>query len=244
MPIALVQTKASQQGGFPSASSSFDSTPTAGNFVLVVGNVYPSYNGGITGVTVTDNQGNTYTTTHIQSRAANDAVAFIARCPDVLASGTFTVTAKGTISGGADADAAVCLTISEWSGMAASSELDLADSVSSDFDEVDLSTSPDETDTAEELVVSVYAVSAGGDMAALGYPSGFTGLYFEPVKSGGASTGAGAYRLLSSTGVASVSWPDYRAGADEQGALLQTFRAASGGDTFNPAWARGANAML
>lgn len=106
------QSTARAVGGYTSGgnavSTSFSSTPTAGRVILVRGEWSPSYGSVPTGVTISDNQGNTYSSqlanNSTPGTGTQDAGVFLGWGVATTSSGTFTVTATLTGSG---VDAAV-----------------------------------------------------------------------------------------------------------------------------------------
>lgn len=229
MAAAVVQSSSSVAGGYPSASASFSSLPTVGNVVFVTGVWNPSFGTEPTGVTVSDNQGNTYSTTTHRVVTQENGV-FIARAVVGTSSGTFTVTA--TVTGGS-ADAGVGLRLIEVSGMDNSDLLDQTGtgqqflSGGSDF----TVTASGANTGADRLVIAVVS-GRGDDITPTNSPpsSGYTNSLALSSGGFGEPRGLSAYKIVTSSETSSANWGTISGGSGSGSLVIATFKVASGTD--------------
>ena len=196
----------------------FAAAPTVGNLVVVVGG------GGSEAVTwsVRDNQGGANIYTVQQSSTVGNHHCFVAWTVVAASSGIFTVIATQ----GGEKDTS--LQISEWSGNATSSVMDIAvsGSPSSSLTPYVLSTGSS-TAGAGELIVTSFNCDASITLTAA--PStGYTSLLEVngTLNSGYAKTTAAAYKIAGSAGVENATWPDYSASGVI--GVIVAFKAAAG----------------
>lgn len=236
MPASPVQSSSLVVGGYPSASTSFSSTPTVGGTVLVTGTYSPSFGTPPTGVSITDNQGNTYSVLRSVS-SIGDSGAFIGYAAIGTASGTFTVTA--TVTGGS-ADAGVMVSAQEWSGLDNTGLLDQQGAATLAF-----GTGTDQTVTAsgvnaaaDRVVIGVLASRNSASISSVQNSppiTGYTNIYARLTVSFGEPGGLAAYKIVSATETSSVNWGEVTDGGFISALQIATFAVAAGGGTSHAA---------
>lgn len=205
MAISLLQTSTRATGAAPAqfAASSFSSTPTVGNWVIAICTAgFGSYGTAPTGWTVTDNQGNTYTSRAAATADGNRIGVFTA--PITTASGTFTTTATFT---GAGVDSDQGLTLLEVSILDAGSLVDLLVQLSSDSSYgTNFNVTTAATDSSDEIVIAVVAVRGNGSLSGSPSPSvpptNYTTIFNV---TSGLGCGYAAYRITTTTGAQSIN---------------------------------------
>lgn len=232
MPASLVQSSSLVVGGYPSASTSFSTTPTVGGTVLVTGTYSPSFGTAPTGVSITDNQGNTYSVLRSVS-SIGDSGAFIGYAAIGTASGTFTVTA--TVTGGS-ADAGVMVSAQEWSGLDNTGLLDQQGAATLAF-----GTGTDQTVTAsganaaaDRVVIGVLSSRNSASISSVQNSppiTGYTNIYSRLTVGFGEPGGLAAYKVVSATETSSVNWGEVTGGGFISALQLATFVVAAGGGT-------------
>lgn len=234
MPASLVQSSSLVVGGYPSVSTSFSTTPTVGGTVLVTGTYSPSFGTPPTGVSITDNQGNTYSVLRSVS-SIGDSGAFIGYAAIGTASGTFTVTA--TVTGGS-ADAGVMVSAQEWSGLDNTGLLDQQGAATLAF-----GTGTDQTVTAsgansaaDRVVIGVLASRNSASISSVQNSppiTGYTNIYSRLTVSFGEPGGLAAYKIVSATETSSVNWGEVTGGGFISALQLATFVVTAGGSPTN-----------
>jgi hypothetical protein len=111
--------------GILSYSVSLPSTPTTGRLIVVLLRLLNGFSAFVTGVSVEDNQGNTYTERVARGGYQNDTRIYTA--PVNTASGTFTVTATYDVGGNTWATGGINLVVVELSGADNTDPVDQAD---------------------------------------------------------------------------------------------------------------------
>ena len=224
---AVVQSSPSSvAGGYPSANASFSSLPTVGNVVFVTGVWNPSFGTEPTGITVSDNQGNTYTTTVYVATTQGNGV-FISRAVVATSSGTFTVTA--TVTGGS-ADAGVGLRLMEVSGMDNADLLDQTGPgtqfLSAPGFDFTITASGANTG-ANRLVIAVMS-GRGDSITPTNNPpnTGYTTLLSLTGGGFGDPRGLSAYKLVTSSETSSANWGEISGGSGSAGMLIATYKVA------------------
>jgi hypothetical protein len=216
----LEQTAARVEGGYPSASVSFSSTPTVGNLLIAYINFGPNYGGTITGATVTDNQGNTWATAAFS--ILNNGAGAISYCVPTTSSGTFTVTAQPTVSG--TSDAAVGVALQEWSGMSATpfDQSGTSNAISGSPFTV---TASGANATADSLVCAL--LTARSTITAIDNNPPSTGYthVFSSLTSGATEPAVASYKVVTAGETSSADWGTVTNGSDGTVAIA-TFSAA------------------
>lgn len=228
MAAALVQTSSAGVGGYPSASTSFSSTPTVGNVVFVTGFWNPTFGTEPTGISISDNQGNTYSAV-VRSAVTQENGVFIGYCVIGTASGTFTVTA--TVTGGS-ADAGVALCLQEWSGMDTASLLDQSGS-GTQFVNSSFSVSASGANSGADRVVFAGVSGRGSDITPTNNPpnTGYTNVFARLTGSFGEPRGLASYKVVSASETSSADWSTISSGSGGSLAMvIATFAVASGSD--------------
>ena len=222
--MPLVQTAARVEGGYPSASISFSTTPTVGNLLIAYINFGPNYGGTITGATVSDNQGNSWATADIS--ILNNGAGAICYCVPTTASGTFTVTVQPTVSG--TSDAAVGVAMQEWSGMSATpfDRSGTSNAISGSPYSV---TASGANATADSLVCALLTARSTITAIDNSPPTGYTNV-FASLTSGATEPAVGSYKVVSSSETSSADWGVVANGSDGT-AVVATFSAAAAGTT-------------
>lgn len=224
MAIAYVRsTGVFRAGGALSASGSFGSLPTVGNMVVVL--VSRSGSSGAT-LSVSDNQGNTYTKAVESATVGPCNTSSIWYAPVGTSSGTFTVTVTNTGTAGSSYISATAL---EYSGLASSSVVDQTNS-NSGTGIGTLSSGSITTTNADDLLIGVCCSNKSTNQTWTDPGAPWTQRFIE---SGGANyeMGIGNERIVSATGTYSVSWSIDTTGGDLT-ASIASFKMASSGSAI------------
>lgn len=221
MAITIVQISPKGEGNnVASASASFTALPTAGNAVLVCAVI--KRDPGHANSSCTDNQGNTYAK-QIQFVDAKNQAEIWADFEIGTPSGTYTVTLAGNYNSGNY----IALYLVEVSGLVTTGVLDQSATGTTAFPGTSTSVGPTSaTDTADELVMAVISFESTDSNLNITLPTGYTAIGVEQSSVGKAAIEA-CYKLVSATGTQSATWN--HDGTANTGAVLATFRAATGG---------------
>jgi hypothetical protein len=202
-------------GGVTSISFSFTGTPTVGNAIIVAIEC-----GGGTVSSVTDNQGNTYSSKLQSTLTGGPWQAAIYECPNVTtSSGTFTITVNFS---GATWGAGGAI---EVSGLDTAGTLDKTGSVNTATN----STAPSVTASAantntDDLVVAVFSSATGsGTNTITGPNTGYTSI-FSHGDGNLSNSGAGGYKILSAGETSSAAWTQNQSSG--YAAVIATFKVA------------------
>jgi len=227
MAASLVQTSSPGVGGYPSANTSFSSTPTVGNVVFVTGFWNPTFGTEPTSISISDNQGNTYSAV-VRSAVTQENGVFIGYCVIGTASGTFTVTA--TVTGGS-ADAGVALCLQEWSGMDTASLLDQSGS-GTQFVNSSFSVSASGANSGDDRVVIAGVSGRGSDITPTNSPpdTGYTNVFARLTGGFGEPRGLASYKVVTASETSSADWGTISSGSGGSLAMvIATFAVEAGG---------------
>ncbi len=226
MAISIVQrsTRASGAGPSLTRAGSFSSTPTVGNWVVVLFSTGSGEFGTApSSISATDNQGNTYTQRAFCEGA--DTVCAVLTAPITTASGTFTVTGTIAPSG---ADTASGITLLEVTPLDGANLVDILIQLN---DQTSYSTTFDvttaATDTADELVIAMTCPRGNGSFNASPSPavppSGYTTI--DEVNSGNGAVYS-CQRITTATGAQSINLSGKPIDSNP-GMLVVSFRGAA-----------------
>ena len=204
-----------------SASGSFSSLPSAGNFIVVGISVFNS-SADLPAGCVTDNQGNTYTRAVRGPVHATNTVPAIFYAENIGSpSGTFTVTVDPSGTGNY-----IEFSAAEFSAMATSSSLDKTQTNEGDSATPTSGTTA-ATTQADELVLAVLATGNSSSALGIDLPSGFTNITINQDES--ATVGHSFdYQIIAATGTQLADWGSVVVSNDPWSACIATFKAAGG----------------
>jgi hypothetical protein len=231
MALAYVRDSGKKQGvNVNTHAGSFGTLPAAGNMIVVL--VSGWHNGSTFNVTaVTDNQGNTYTRV-VDSTNVGGCKAEIWHCPSIGSpSGTFTITIDP-----ADASANYLEWVAvEVSGQAISPADRNAENTGTEATTATSGTTA-ALSQADEIVFALASLSSSDTTLNIGTPAGYTEIS-EQENSQATIGHHAAYKIVASTAAVSAEWTyDQVEESIDWGAVIATFRAATGAASSRPAF--------
>jgi hypothetical protein len=235
--IALVQSSGmfGIAAGTSATSSSFATQPTVGNTMVIL--VWTWTRNTAATINVSDSAGNTYAS-NIQSsivQAARYQSAAVFSAPIATTGSSFQVTVATPLNDSASDIRAVAL---EYSGVG---PVDRTAAANGSTGTATVATSA-ATTSANELVVAALGIdNPAANFVSIGASAGYTTRAVQ-LQNAGDTAGAGADRIVNSTGVQSVTWTSV-APMSGWAAAIATFGASGGSGSGGGTTASGLNAV-